>query len=101
MSVVLSASIFPKEEADIREKKHISSDGKFNALYLYSLHYYSTILLSVLLLGTVVSEREVKQRSSYERSAAGRSCKYDTDCQDPLVSRMYCSTTYGICKKRE
>ena len=33
MSVVLSASIFPKEEAEIREEKHISSDGKFNNPY--------------------------------------------------------------------
>ena len=94
MSVVLSASIFPKEEADIREKKHISSDGKFNALYLYSLHYYSTILLSVLLLGTVVSEREVKQRGSLDIKIL--LCTTNEQCVKWNGPHQYCNKD-GYC----
>ena len=57
---------FPEEEAEIREEKHISSDGKCNNPK-YSLHFcirkMLLILLSVLLSGTVFAERKVEQRN--------------------------------------
>ena len=71
---------FPEEEAEIREEKHISSDGKCNNPK-YSLHFcirkMLLILLSVLLSGTVFAERKVEQRSNYQLPP---NCKQFVDC---------------------
>ena len=85
MSAVLSASIFStEEEADIREEKHSSNDGKSNNSY-YSSHYYSIVLLSDVLLGIVFAKREVEERLSYEHSAptTRKSCNTSKDCPSP------------------